>query len=403
VLISPVLAWVVVMLLALNLLLTELTRRRGQVDSQQRMQALPDLRRHSIEMLEGLADLIAFDQLDAVRQAWSTHSERAITADTRLARLDATAQAGVTALGFIGVWLGLVVGIGLYAEGHITGPVLGLLVLALLGLGEVWQPLPGAWRKLEQCRSAYHRIRQLTDRQPELSVAPSPHTQLPERANLVIDRVSHRYQDQAHDKNPWVLQDFSLTLAPGERVVVTGPSGCGKTTLAQLIMRLMDPISGRITYGGDDLKNIDPETWRSHVAVLSQHTLLFRDTLANNLRLAQPQASDEALVSVLHQAGLGPLLETLPEGLETWIDEAGSNFSGGEARRLALARLMLTDAPMVILDEPMTGLDADTAVALSATLDDWLGQRSVLIISHDPSHLPRHDRCIALTAASAVQ
>ena len=403
VLISPVLAWVVVMLLALNLLLTELTRRRGQVDSQQRMQALPDLRRHSIEMLEGLADLIAFDQLDAVRQAWSTHSERAITADTRLARLDATAQAGVTALGFIGVWLGLVVGIGLYAEGHITGPVLGLLVLALLGLGEVWQPLPGAWRKLEQCRSAYHRIRQLTDRQPELSVSPSPHTQLPERANLVIDRVSHRYQDQAHDKNPWVLQDFSLTLAPGERVVVTGPSGCGKTTLAQLIMRLMDPISGRITYGGDDLKNIDPETWRSHVAVLSQHTLLFRDTLANNLRLAQPQASDEALVSVLHQAGLGPLLETLPEGLETWIDEAGSNFSGGEARRLALARLMLTDAPMVILDEPMTGLDADTAVALSATLDDWLGQRSVLIISHDPSHLPRHDRCIALTAASAVQ
>ena len=402
-LVSPSLALMVLALLMLNPLLAEFTRRRGLADSQALVQALPELRRQGIEMLEGIADLTAFDRLSAARQRWLQCSERAIGVHTRLSRLDASAQAGITALGFIGVWSGLVIGIGLYTDSHISGPVLGLLVLALLGLGDVWQPLPGAWRKLEQCRGAYQRIRQLTDRQPELNVAEPAIRDLPRQAPLVIDRISHRYDTAIGQPTPWVLRDFSLTLAVGERLVVTGPSGCGKTTLAQLIMRLMDPVCGRILFGEHNIRHIDPSVWRQQIAVLSQHSVLFRDTLANNLRLAQPHASDEALIQALHQAGLSALLQTLPDGLDTWIDEAGSNVSGGESRRLALARLMLTDAPMVILDEPMTGLDAHTARALSATLEPWLGKRSVLMISHDPSLLPRCDRLIALTAASAHQ
>ena len=402
-LVSPTLALIVLALLMANPLLAELTRRRGQADSQALIQTLPALRRQGIDMLEGMADLTAFDQLGTVRQHWLQHSKRAIGAHTRLSRLDAGAQAGITSMGFIGVWLGLVIGIGLYTADQISGPILGLLVLALLGLGEVWQPLPGAWRKLEQCRAAHQRIRHLTDRQPELNVAEPAIRDLPRQAPLVIDRISHRYGTATGQPTPWVLRDFSLTLAVGERLVVTGPSGCGKTTLAQLIMRLMDPVTGRIMFAGHDIRHIDPAVWRQHIAVLSQHSVLFRDTLANNLRLAQPNASDEALNQVLHCAGLSALLQTLPKGLETWIDEAGSNLSGGENRRLALARLMLTDAPIVILDEPMTGLDARTARALSSTIEPWLGERSVLMISHDPALLPRYDRHIVLNAANAHQ
>ena len=388
--VDPWLGLAAAFLLLVNPVVTEYTRRRGLTASRALVEGIPALRREAGDSLEGLADLIAFDSVDQQRRRFAELSDRVIGLQERLARLDALSQGLVTMAGFLAVWLVLVIGISLFESGAINGPILGLVVLALLGLGEAWQPLPAAWRRLEQCRGAHHRVRAMTAAEPRLAVPEQP---LPPRGDRIrIEGLSFRY---APDR-PWIFTDFDLTIASGERIALVGPSGCGKTTLAQLIMRQIDPVAGQILLEDRDLRTLDPGAYRRHVGLLSQQPMLFRDTVAENLRLARPEASDRELGRALALAGLGEFMDGLPDGLDTWIDEAGGNVSGGEARRLALARLILTDSPIVILDEPTTGLDAETALALSATVDQWLGSRTTIMITHDPDTLPRFDRLVHL-------
>lgn len=388
--VDPWLGLAAAFLLLVNPVVTEYTRRRGLAASRALVEGIPALRREAGDGLESLADLIAFDSVDQQRRRFAELSDRVIGLQERLARLDALSQGLVTMAGFLAVWLVLVIGISLFESGAINGPILGLVVLALLGLGEAWQPLPAAWRRLEQCRGAHHRVRAMTAAEPRLVVPEQP---LPPRGDRIrIEGLSFRY---APDR-PWIFTDFDLSIASGERIALVGPSGCGKTTLAQLIMRQIDPVAGRILLEDRDLRTLDPGAYRRHVGLLSQQPMLFRDTVAENLRLARPEASDRELGRALGLAGLGEFMDGLPDGLDTWIDEAGGNVSGGEARRLALARLILTDSPIVILDEPTTGLDAETALALSATVDQWLGPRTTIMITHDPDTLPRFDRLVHL-------
>lgn len=378
------------LLLLLNPAVTEISRRRGLAASRDLIALVPELRRQATTSLEGIADLTAFDRIEREKGRWTQLSDQSIALQERLGRLDANSQGWVMFSGFVVVWLGLLIGVTLFEAEQISGPVLGLIVLALLGLGEAWQPLPAAWRKLEQSRMAQQRVSELITTPPMLSVPSAG--KLPEGRRLSIEDLSFRYGDG----EPWILKDFSLDIAPGERLAVVGPSGCGKSTLALLIMRQLDPIAGRIRLEDTDLRKLDPVAYRRHIGLLSQQPVLFRDTIAENLRMARPDADEDELGRALAMAGLADFMDGLDHGLETWLDEAGGNVSGGEARRLALARLILSDCPIVILDEPSTGLDHDTALALSQTLDQWLGQRTTIMITHDTSTLPRHDRVIRL-------
>jgi ATP-binding cassette subfamily C protein CydC len=214
----------------------------------------------------------------------------------------------------------------------------------------------------------------------------------PHGQRLTLQNVTFGYRADL----PPVLEDFSLDIAAGERIAVVGPSGAGKSTLAMLLMRQLDPDAGTVRLEGADLRQLDPDGLRRHIGLLAQRPVLFRDTLAENLRMARPAASAGELMHALEVAGLGGFVAGLEDGLDTWIDEAGSNLSGGEARRVSLARLALTDCPVVILDEPTTGLDAATARGLAQTLDHWLAGRTAVMITHDPELLPRFDRVIRL-------
>ncbi|MDZ7809473.1 MAG: ATP-binding cassette domain-containing protein [Arhodomonas sp.] len=198
-------------------------------------------------------------------------------------------------------------------------------------------------------------------------------------------------EDIALRHAPWmpaVLEDVDLRVPAGSRVAVVGPSGSGKSSIADLCARLIDPTSGTVRLGGTDLRQLEPSLLHGRLAYLTQRGELFDDTIAGNLRIAQPGAGEPALWRALEVAGLASFVADLPAGLDTWVGESGRRLSGGQGRRLALARVVLRDAPVVLLDEPFTGLDGATAAEVAERLDQWLAGRTALLLAHSVAALP---------------
>ncbi len=209
---------------------------------------------------------------------------------------------------------------------------------------------------------------------------------------LAFEHVGFRWTPEGQA----VFDDLSLDVPAGSRVAVLGPSGAGKSTLAALALKLAAPEQGRIRLGGTDIGTLRAADVRARIAWLSQATHLFADTIRNNLLIGRDDADDEALWAALEAARIADVVRALPDGLETWVGEQGSQFSGGQGRRLALARVLLSPAPILILDEPCSGLDLETERAFLATLNNTLDGRTVLMITHRLTGVEKLDRIYRL-------
>ncbi|MEV4191858.1 thiol reductant ABC exporter subunit CydD [Streptomyces toxytricini] len=214
---------------------------------------------------------------------------------------------------------------------------------------------------------------------------------------LDIDGVAVRYPGRGAD-SPGAV---SLTVAPGECVALTGPSGAGKSTLLQVLLGFTAPSAGRVRIGGADLSVLDPEQWRQHVAWVPQRPHLFAGTVAENVRLARPDASDEALARALEDAGAREFVAALPQGAETVLGEGGSGLSAGQRQRIALARAFLADRPVLLLDEPTAALDGETEAAVVEAVGRLAAGRTVLLVVHRPALLALADRVVEVGTAPA--
>jgi ATP-binding cassette, subfamily C, bacterial CydC len=201
---------------------------------------------------------------------------------------------------------------------------------------------------------------------------------------------------------PPVFDGLTLDIPAGARVALLGPSGVGKSTLAALALKVVAPRSGSIKLGGADIATLPAASIRSRIAWLGQMTHLFDDTIRGNLKLAAPDADDATLWEALDAAKIGDMVRDLPGGLDAWVGEEGRNLSGGQGRRLALARALLSPAPVLILDEPCAGLDAETERAFLETLNETAGGRTVILITHRLTGVERLDRIFRLSAGKAV-
>ncbi|OJY64142.1 MAG: thiol reductant ABC exporter subunit CydC [Rhodospirillales bacterium 70-18] len=220
----------------------------------------------------------------------------------------------------------------------------------------------------------------------------------PKGSSLKFEAVRFRWQpDRA-----LVLDGLTLDIPQGARVAVLGPSGAGKSTLAALALKVAAPQEGRVLLGGTDIATLAAADVRGRIAWLSQATHLFDDTIRANLLLGRPDAAEPDLWAALESARVAEVVRALPEGLDTYVGEAGGRFSGGQGRRLALARALLSTAPVLILDEPCAGLDAETERDFFTTLNTAAEGRTILLIAHRLTGAERLDRIWRLSAGRAV-
>jgi ATP-binding cassette, subfamily C, bacterial CydC len=221
---------------------------------------------------------------------------------------------------------------------------------------------------------------------------------MPAGTALRFEAVEFRWQPD----RPAVFDGLTLEIPQGARVALLGPSGAGKSTLAALALKVVAPRSGHILLGGVDIATLPATLIRARIGWLGQATHLFDDTIAANLRLARPDADDAALWGALDAAHIGDVVRALPDRLSTWVGEGGTRFSGGQGRRLALARALLSTAPILILDEPSAGLDAETERSFLETLNETAAGRTVILITHRLTGVERLDRIFRLSGGKAV-
>jgi ABC-type multidrug transport system fused ATPase/permease subunit len=199
-----------------------------------------------------------------------------------------------------------------------------------------------------------------------------------------------------------ILGPIELSLSPGTRIGVIGETGAGKTTLAHVLCRFLDPTDGIVTVGDVDVRDVASDDMRSLVGYEDDRAFLFKGTIVGNVRIGDRNATDDEVRAVLDRVRLGPWIDSLPDGMNTDVGEGGEAVSGGQRRRLALARALLADFPVLILDEPISGLDPATAEAVMDDLIDATADRSLVLISHRPIGLDRMDEIIVMESGHIV-
>jgi len=360
--------------------------------SRQQASARGALGAELVETLAGGEELVLFGRRDDRLERLRAVDGTLVRVARRAAAADGTGDGLrllVTGLTVTGV---LAVAVSAHAGGGLDRVLIALLALAALAAFEAVQPLPEALRQLRVTVAAGERLLELVDQEPAVvdSAEPLPAPQPP--FTIELEDVSVRYAPGER----LALDDLRLRLDPGRRIALLGRSGSGKTTVANLLLRFVDPESGRVTLAGHDLREYRLEDVRRAVTVSGQDAHLFSATIRANLCLARPDATDAQLEAALRSARILDWVQSLPDGLDTHVGERGRELSGGQRQRVTLARALLTDAQVLVLDEPTAHLDPPTAQRLVEDVFAAAGERCVLLITHRPEGLDLVDELVAL-------
>jgi ATP-binding cassette subfamily C protein CydCD len=361
-------------------------------------EAAGELGAFAVDSLQGLAEIVAFQQETRRGAQLDRLSERHIALRQPFFRELTLQQSLLEVLTGLGGLAVVVVGGMLSVRGALDPAILPLLTIlamaAFLPVSEIAQ----VGRQLADTLGATRRIYALENEPVLLRDGPGvPAGKGP--VALALRGLGFRYPGQPVP----ALQGVGFSIPAGKTVALVGPSGAGKTTVAQLLMRFWDPDQGAITMNGADLKDYRLDELRRQIALVSQDTFLFNDTLRSNIMIARPEASTAELRAAVDHAALGDLVAALPDGLETSVGERGTSLSGGQRQRVAIARAFLKDAPVLILDEATSHLDAVNEQAVRRALEVLQAGRTTVVIAHRLSTVRDADLIVVLEGGRVVE
>jgi len=384
-----------IMLLTL-LLLPPLFYHAGKPTGEKLTILRGEYRQQITSWLQGQAELTIFGASARYRARMENTELSWHDAQRRQSELTALSQAVMLLINAVAVLAMLWLAAGGVGGNTQPGALIALFVFCALAAFEALAPVTGAFQHLGQVIASAVRITQITQYPPEVRFSDSQ-TPFPAEAALTLDNVSFSYPQQPQK----ALDGISLQINAGEHVAILGRTGCGKSTLLQLLTRAWDPAAGEIAISGQPLASLSEPALRASISVVPQRVHLFSATLRDNLLLAAPMATDDTLAAVLTQVGLEKLLDE--NGLNSWLGEGGRQLSGGELRRLAVARALLHDAPLMLLDEPTEGLDATTESQILDLLERVTQGKTVLMVTHRLRGLSRFDRIIVMDNGQIIE
>jgi ATP-binding cassette subfamily C protein CydC len=371
--------------------------RLGKSTGQDLAHFSSDLRIRIVDALQGLPEILVFDayqqQIESVRRS----SLALIKNQLQMSHIRGFSTALITAISGIAVLCALYLAVELVNQESLDGANLALVTLAVMASFEAVLPLPLAFQYLGQTREAGRRLLEIVESDPEV-VYPGQSVSLSRQYGISFENVNFRYHDQA----PWALTGVDFKIPAGQRVAVIGETGSGKSTLTYLLVRFWDPVSGKIRLGEENIGNFSETDLRRLISTVSQQPHMFNATLKDNLQMAVRNATETQLLSALKSAGLYEFVENLPEGLDTWIGESGQLISGGQARRIAVARAILHNAPVWVLDEPTEGLDPITERKVMQSLMQYTEGKTLLLITHRLVDLKWMDRILMLDQGKVI-
>jgi thiol reductant ABC exporter CydC subunit len=351
-----------------------------------------------VDVLQGLGDLLALGQ-EAARQGGLNGGQTLLrNSRQRLAQVAGSQRLLAILLSGWAMFTVLVLAIRSSNRGALPPDDLPLLTLVALAAFDAVQPLSEAFAVYRAAKASAERVSELLGATPTVVDPPRPRP-APRQFTISFEQVSHTYQPGAVA----ALRDVSFQVPEGSRVAIVGPSGAGKTTLGNLLVRFWDPTDGTVRLGSHDLRAYALRDLRRSIGVVSQRTTIFHDTLRRNLLLARPEASDQELLWALERARLADLVAQSPQGLNRWVGERGGQLSGGERQRLAIARALLLDAPVFVLDEPTANLDPATERDLLAELQSFMVGRTTIAITHRLVGLEQMDEIFVLDEGRIVE
>ena len=353
-----------------------------------------------LDFVAGLPDLLIFGQTAEKRNQIQNLDLNYHKTQLHLARISGLNAGLLIFFSNLGMWLVLVLSIPLVRSGEIPGVVLAALALITLSAFEAIQPLPQAMETLSSSLVSGSRLFEILDAQPAV-VDPEMPSDFPPSSSIQVKDLTFRYPGS----NSIVLDKINFELQEGQIIAIVGPSGSGKTTLGNLLLRFWGGYQGDITLGTEHtaLNLLTQDEIRQHFSVISQGDYLFQDTIRNNIAIGNPDASQDQVVQAAKTAQIHELINTLPEGYNSLIGEQARDFSAGEAQRINIARAVLKDAPLFLLDEPTANLDPVTEKAILETLFVILKNKTGIMITHRLVGLENVDQILVLTDGKIIE
>jgi ABC-type multidrug transport system fused ATPase/permease subunit len=367
-----------------------------------------DLASTAQEMLTTISVVQTYGRARHEQEKFDQESRSAMDAVLRTARLEALFGFTVSVMEATVIAVVILIGARLVNADAIDAGLLVTFILLIQGMFKPTRRIIKQWNTVAKVYASVERIAELLDREPSVQDAPDARPAPPLTGAVEFRDVSFAYQPQFEDDEDGspaqlTLQSVSFTLTAGEVVALVGHSGAGKSTIAQLLPRLYDPQAGAVLIDGHDIREFTLDSLRAQISMVLQETVLLRGTVAENIAYGREGATREDVVAAAKSAQAHDFITALPQGYDTVLGERAATLSGGQRQRIAIARAFIRDTPLLVLDEPTTGLDAHASASVTEALQTLLHGRSAVIVSHDLNLIRGVDRILVLSGGRILE